>query len=457
MAKQITVIPAKQVRINSTKNEEVSSKVKVAAYCRVSTDQEEQLNSFENQKEYYTRYIKSKPMYEMVGIYADEGISGTSVKKRKGFQKMIADCENGMIDLIIVKSISRFARNTQDCLKYSRKLKNLGIGIIFEKENINTLEASGELLFTILSSLAQDESRNISENCKWGIRSKFQEGKPHINTYKFMGYDKNEDGRLIINEEQAEIVKRIFKEFLEGYNPTDIARRLNEEGIPGVSGEPKWMKPTIIGMLKQEKYMGDSLLQKWVTTDFLNHTLKKNTGQVAQYYVKDSHPAIIDKEAWNAVQEELERRNVYCQNYHLSMYAYRADKNPLNGKIICGHCGYTFARKSWANRGIAYWTCKSDSCKGNINEEILNKAFITAWNHTVENRERFMERWNQDLKGDKSLERIRAKQMIELTNEGTVNTLIPELVRMVLEKITVHDLKHFTVSFLDGTEKEILV
>lgn len=457
MAKQIIVIPAKQVRINSTKNEKVSSKVKVAAYCRVSTDQEEQLNSFENQKEYYTRYIKSKPMYEMVGIYADEGISGTSVKKRKGFQKMIADCENGMIDLIIVKSISRFARNTQDCLKYSRKLKNLGIGIIFEKENINTLEASGELLFTILSSLAQDESRNISENCKWGIRSKFQEGKPHINTYKFMGYDKNEDGRLIINEEQAKIVKRIFKEFLEGYNPADIARRLNEDGIPGVSGEAKWIKPTIVGMLKQEKYMGDSLLQKWVTTDFLNHTLKKNTGQVTQYYVENSHPAIIDKDTWDAVQEELERRNVYCQNYHLSMYAYRADKNPLNGKIICGHCGYTFARKSWANRGIAYWTCKSDSCKGNIKEEILNKAFITAWNHTVENRERFMERWNQDLKGDKSLERIRAKQMIELTNEGTVNTLIPELVRMVLEKITVHDLKHFTVSFLDGTEKEILV
>lgn len=457
MAKQIIVIPAKQVRINSTKNEKVSSKVKVAAYCRVSTDQEEQLNSFENQKEYYTRYIKSKPMYEMVGIYADEGISGTSVKKRKGFQKMIADCENGMIDLIIVKSISRFARNTQDCLKYSRKLKNLGIGIIFEKENINTLEASGELLFTILSSLAQDESRNISENCKWGIRSKFQEGKPHINTYKFMGYDKNEDGRLIINEEQAKIVKRIFKEFLEGYNPADIARRLNEDGIPGVSGEAKWIKPTIVGMLKQEKYMGDSLLQKWVTTDFLNHTLKKNTGQVTQYYVENSHPAIIDKDTWDAVQEELERRNVYCQNYHLSMYAYRADKNPLNGKIICGHCGNTFARKSWANRGIAYWTCKSDSCKGNIKEEILNKAFITAWNHTVENRERFMERWNQDLKGDKSLERIRAKQMIELTNEGTVNTLIPELVRMVLEKIAVHDLKHFTVSFLDGTEKEILV
>lgn len=457
MAKQITVIPAKQVRINNTKNEEVSSKVKVAAYCRVSTDQEEQLNSFENQKEYYTRYIKSKPMYEMVGIYADEGISGTSVKKRKGFQKMIADCENGMIDLIIVKSISRFARNTQDCLKYSRKLKNLGIGIIFEKENINTLEASGELLFTILSSLAQDESRNISENCKWGIRSKFQEGKPHINTYKFMGYDKNEDGRLIINEEQAEIVKRIFKEFLEGYNPADIARRLNEEGIPGVSGEPKWMKPTIIGMLKQEKYMGDSLLQKWVTTDFLNHTLKKNTGQVAQYYVKDSHPAIIDKETWNAVQAEFKRRDEYCRKYHLSVYAYRGDINPFNGKIVCAKCGYTFARKAWATRGIAYWKCKNNDCAGNIKEELLNKAFITAWNYTVEHKERFYEKWKNMTEGEDCLKKIRAKQMLELMEEGKINKLIPELMRVVLEKIIINDSKHFTVCFLDGTRREIIV
>ena len=180
---------------------------------------------------------------------------------------MIADCEAKKIDLVIVKSISRFARNTQDCLTYSRKLKNLGIGIIFEKENINTLDATGELLFTILSSLAQDESRNISENCKWGIRSKFQEGKPHINTYKFMGFDKDKDGRLVINEKEAKVVRRIFQEFLEGFNPADIARRLNEEGVPGVSGEPKWIKPTNVGMLQQEKYIGESILLKWVTAD----------------------------------------------------------------------------------------------------------------------------------------------------------------------------------------------
>lgn len=457
MAKKVTVIPAKQVRANSTKAAPDVRKTRVAAYCRVSTDAEEQLNSFDNQVEYYTRYINENPAYEMVGIYADEGISGTNTKKRKEFQRMIADCEARKIDLVIVKSISRFARNTQDCLTYSRKLKNLGIGIFFEKEHINTLDATGELLFTILSSLAQDESRNISENCKWGIRSKFQEGKPHINTYKFMGFDKNEEGRLVINEEEAKVVRRIFREFLEGYNPADIARRLNEDGVPGVSGKPKWITPTILGMLQQEKYMGDSILQKWVTTDFLMHSLRRNTGQVAQYYVENSHPAIIDKDTWNAVQEELERREMYCQNYHLSMYAYRADKNPLNGKIVCGHCGHTFARKSWANRGIAYWTCKSDTCKGNIKEEVLHKAFITAWNHTVKNKDRFMERWQQALDGEDSLVRLRAKQMIDLTNEGTINTLVPELMLMVLEKIMVHDLEHFTVSFLDGTEKEILV
>lgn len=457
MARNVTVIPAKQVSSKSRKASVEQKKIRVAAYCRVSTDQDEQLNSFENQVEYYTRYINENPLYEMVDIYADEGISGTNTRRRKEFQRMIADCEAGKIDLILVKSISRFARNTHDCLTYSRKLKNLGIGIFFEKEHINTLDATGELLFTILSSLAQDESRNISENCKWGIRSKFQEGKPHINTFKFMGFDKNEEGRLVINEKEAKIVRRIFREFLEGFNPADIARRLNEDGVPGVTGEAKWIRPTIVGMLQQEKYMGDSILQKWVTTDYLMHSLRRNTGQAAQYYVKNSHPAIIDKETWNAVQEELERRDIYCQNYHLSMYAYRADKNPLNGKVVCAECNHTFARKSWASRGIAYWTCKTEGCGSNIKEEVLHKAFITAWNYTVKNKEKYMQRWLEMQEADKALPRVRAKQMIMLVEEGTITTMIPELVQMVLEKIVIHDEKHFTVCFLDGTEKEILV
>ena len=454
MAKNVTVIPAKQVQAKHSKAPE-EKKIRVAAYCRVSTDADEQLNSFENQVEYYTRYITENPKYEMAGIYADEGISCTNTRKRKQFNAMIADCDAGKIDLVIVKSISRFARNTQDCLSYSRRLKNLGIGIIFEKEHINTLDASGELLFTILSSLAQDESRNISENCKWGIRSNFQKGIPHLNTFKFMGFDKDEEGRLVINEEQAKLVRRIFKEFIEGYNPEDIARRLNAEGMPGVSGEPKWIRATIVGMLTQEKYMGDSILQKWYTSDFLTHRLRKNTGQVDQYYVKDSHPAIIDRDTWDAVQEELERRDIYCKDHGLKTYGYRSDINPFCAKVVCAKCGATFGRKSWAKRGIAYWTCKSESCPGNVKEELLNNAFITAWNYTVKNRDKFMERWQQDT--ESPLERIRGQQMIELTAEGMIKTLVPELVQMVLESIEIHDLTHFTVHFLDGTSKEILV
>ena len=454
MARNVTVIPAKQVGIKHNKAPAEVKKIRVAAYCRVSTDEDEQLNSFENQVDYYTRYINDNPAYDMAGIYADEGISGTNTKKRKEFLRMIADCEAKKIDLVIVKSISRFARNTQDCLMYSRKLKNLGIGIIFEKENINTLDATGELLFTILSSLAQDESRNISENCKWGIRSKFQNGIPHINTYKFMGFDKNEEGRLVINEKEAKLVRRIFKDFLEGVNPEDIAKNLNEEGVPGVSGEPKWIRATIVGMLQQEKYMGDSILQKWYTTDFLTHSLRKNTGQVDQYYVKNSHPAIIDKDTWEAVQEEFERREEFCRMYHLKKYGYKASKIPFTCKVICDHCGYAFARKSWATRDVAYWECKSNNCKGHIKEETLNQAFITAWNHVVKNREKYLEKWKAEQ--ESPLKKIRAKQMITLTAEGSIKTVVPELVAMTLEKIVVHDLRHYTVRFLDGTEKEIL-
>ena len=233
----------------------------MAAYCRVSTDQEDQLHSFEAQVDYYTRYISDHPNYEMAGIYADEGITGTNTKKREQFRRMISDCESGKIDMVITKSISRFARNTQDCLQYSRMLKNLGIGILFEKEHINTLDSSGELLFTILSSLAQDESRNISENCKWGIRSKFKKGEMHLNTHKFLGYDKV-DGKLVINEREAKIVRRIYREFLWGHSPQEIAKGLEDEKIEGCMGAKKWYPSTVINILKNEKHMGDALLQK---------------------------------------------------------------------------------------------------------------------------------------------------------------------------------------------------
>ena len=325
MARQVVHIPAQRNIANRPVAR--NTKLRVAAYCRVSTEQDEQLNSFENQVTYYT---------ELAGIYADEGISGTSTKRREQFNRMIADCEAGKIDLIITKSISRFARNTQDCLNYSRKLKDLGIGITFEKENISTMDSTGELLFTILSSLAQDESRSISENCQWGIRSLFKQGVVHINTNRFYGYDKDEDGRLVINPEQAKVVRWIFESYMDGINPDIIARRLMEQGVPGCMGEPKWTVDTIMGILQNEKHMGDAILQKTFTADYLTKKQVKNEGQLAQYHVKDDHEAIVSKELWEVVQLEIQRRKDYMKRYGLRTMGRNTDEQPFTNRVFCG-------------------------------------------------------------------------------------------------------------------------
>lgn len=226
----------------------------MAAYCRVSTDQEEQLSSYENQVNYYKSYIKQNPIYELAGIYADEGISGTNTKKREEFNRMIKDCRDKKIDRIITKSISRFARNTLDCLNYVRELKELGVGIIFEKEAINTLDAKGEVLLTILSSLAQDESRSISENSTWGIRRRFESGQFKMSTKRFLGYDTDESGRLVINPKQAKIVERIYDEYFSGKTVMHIKRIFEKEGVKNWNGEVKWQATTIKSMLQNEKY-----------------------------------------------------------------------------------------------------------------------------------------------------------------------------------------------------------
>ncbi len=242
----------------------------MAAYCRVSTDQAEQLSSYEAQVNDYTSYINNHPDYEMAGIYADEGISGTNTKKREQFNKMVEDCKAGKIDMIITKSISRFARNTLDTLNYVGMLKELGIGIIFEKENISTLDSKGEVLLTRLSSLAQTESRSISENSTWGIRRRFEQGKVIVNHTKFMGYDKDESGNLIINEKQAKVVRRIYADYLNGKGTNRIAYELENGGIPNWNGKAKWYEGSIRKMLSNEKYKGEALLQKTYTVDFLS-------------------------------------------------------------------------------------------------------------------------------------------------------------------------------------------
>ena len=395
----------------------------------------------------------------MAGIYADEGISGTNTKKREEFKRMIADCEAHKIDVVITKSISRFARNTQDCLENYRKLKNLGVLVIFEKENISSADTTGELLLTILSSLAQDESRNISENSKWGIRSKFQEGIPHVNTHNFMGFDKDGEGRLVVNEKEAEVVRRIFREFLEGFSAGAIAAHLNEEKVPGVSGEAKWITATILSMLKNEKYKGDCLLQKYYTEDFLSKKQVRNYGEVTQYYVKESHDAIVSEEDWNAVQQELERIETYMAEHNLKHYGYGNETRPFSSKIICAKCGELYGRKSHIKRGVEpFWQCKTRFQQGlkgcrseNVKDTIIQRVFIEAWNNIVQRQGILNQHWTRLEKEGKELQRVRAKHFRGLAKQGIVTELVPELVQVTLESILVKGDGAFDVRFLDGT------
>ena len=428
MNKEVVVIPAEQV---AKKTESRDKKLRVAAYCRVSTDEERQLGSFENQIEYFTRLISENKKYELVKVYNDEGISGTSTRNRKGFNEMILDCEAGKIDFVITKSISRFARNTQDSLNYTRRLKDMGIGIYFEKEGINTLESSGELLLTLFSCFAQEESRSISENTAWGIRSKFQQGTPHLNVEILLGYDKDNDGNLIINVEQAAAVRRIYTMFLEGYPLNRIAKKLNEEGVAGVHGEAKWCGNTISRMLQNEKYKGAMLMQKTFTVNYLTKQHIRNTGQLAQYYIENDHPAIIPPVEWEAVQEEIIRRKEFREKHGIRGIS-GCGGSPFYSRLFCRRCGARMQRIFHKGVSHPYWQCLNCSVK--VEDEVLRSAFCDAFNRIVINREMYLERWGELLNSGTPLQRVRAKQMTEITNEGTIPFEVPELTQAVLKE-----------------------
>ena len=459
MARKVTVIPASQT--TGSKRASAGEKKRVAAYCRVSTDHEEQEGSFRNQVEYYTNLIENTQEWEMAGLFTDDGISGTGTKKRSGFQDMIKACEEGRVDLVITKSISRFARNTADSLNYCRKLKTLGIPIIFEKESINTMEASGELMFTILSSLAQEESRNISENTQWGIRSKFQQGIPHINTESLLGFDKDDDGNLIINEEQATVVRRIFQDFLEGWTVSEISRHLNQEGVPGVHGKAAWHPISVKRVLQNEKHCGDLLMQKTYTADFLTKTQVENDGQLEQYYIKDDHPAIVDRETWEAAQLELTRREAFRQRHNIHMVGSKTD-NQFCSKVFCGSCGARYMRRNWAAVKEVFWKCentgkqKGHICSAaNVKEKDLKKAIMIAWNSLVQKREELLPVWQKQAAEGDALQRYRVRLMIAITEEGTLDAEVPELTRMMLEEIRVSSRDEMTVRLLDGSEMNV--
>lgn len=438
----------------------------MAAYCRVSTDQEEQLLSYENQLNYYTGYISNNPLYEFAGIYADEGISGTNTKKRDEFKRMIADCRVGKIDMIITKSISRFARNTLDCLNYVRELKELGIGIIFEKENINTLDAKGEVLLTILSSLAQDESRSISENSTWGIRRRFEKGQHKMSTKRFLGYDTDEEGKLVINRKQAQIVKRLYSEFLSGKTVDYIKRIFEREGIVNWDGGTKWQVTTLQSMLENEKYKGDAILQKSYTTDFLSKKRVMNNGEIQKFYIEDDHEAIIEPWIWECVQLEIARRKRYLEEHGTNSYSNNTENNPFASKIVCGCCNKVFARKVWrSSTGIdrKVWQCSERyKVKGvmgcgnrHVDESTLERAFVMAWNGILENREHFIKKWGVQKQSENLLVRYRAIVFIELvTGAYLIEKLDTDLVLKTLDYIKVFEDGALRVVFLDGTEIE---
>ena len=282
MARAVTVIPPTIQPITHLARNAVVRR-RVAAYARVSTSSEEQLTSYEAQVDYYPRFIQSKPEWEFVRVYTDEGISAVNTKKREGFNQMVRDALDGKIDLIVTKSVSRFARNTVDSLVTVRKLKEKGVEVYFEKENIYTLDSKGELLITIMSSLAQEESRSISENVTWGQRKRFADGKVSLPYSHFLGYRKGDNGLPEIVPEEAETVRWIYSLFLSGKTTGSIASLLTREGVSTPAGKKKWAASTVESILKNEKYKGDALLQKALTVDFLTKKQKKNEGEVPQY------------------------------------------------------------------------------------------------------------------------------------------------------------------------------
>ena len=407
--KNISIIPA----INTYKNDinQQAKMIRVAAYCRVSTLQEQQESSYEAQVSYYTEKITSNPCWKLAGIYADDGKSATSTRKRLDFQSMIDDCMAGKIDMVLTKSISRFARNTVDALTNIRKLKEKNIPVLFEKESINTMEGSGELLLTILSSQAQEESRNISENCHWGIVRKFEEGKVIVNHSKFLGYTKDENGNLVIVPEEAELVRRIFRLYLEGNSSYRIKRILESEGIKTVTGKSTWQASTIDKMLSNEKYMGDALLQKTYTVDFLTKKKVNNNGIVPQYYVEDDHEAIIPKEIFHRVQEEKARRaSIYkpaVKRKEAMKKGKYSSKYVLSDILFCGECGQPYRRQVWSKYGQkqAVWRCDnrlkhgSRKCKNSptLKESILQEAIMTAINNVVEDKGEFVQAFRENV------------------------------------------------------------
>ena len=445
--KNITVIPARR-RVGNTVNKEVKPKLKVAAYCRVSTDSDEQATSYEAQVEHYTDFIKKNPEWEFAGIFADDGISGTNTKKREEFNRMIDEAMAGKIDMIVTKSISRFARNTLDCLKYIRRLKEKNIPVYFEKENINTMDAKGEVLLTIMASLAQQESQSLSQNVKLGFQYRYQQGQITVNHNRFLGYTKDEKGQLIIDPDEAVVVRRIYREYLEGASLQQICRGLEADGILTGAGKQKWRPESVKKILQNEKYIGDALLQKTYTVDFLEKKRVPNNGLVPQYYVENSHEAIIPRDLYMQVQEEMVRRaNLHSgKNRKKRVYS---SKYALSSIVYCHKCGDIYRRVVWNNRGkqSTVWRCCTrmehgpGTCDADaIHESELQNLIVRAINMVLGKKDSMNEALQRNVEAvivgtdgfpldeiDARLEELQ-KELLNVANaKGNYDSIVDEI------------------------------
>ena len=384
---RIIEIPA-SMRENAGQKNTVR-KLRVAAYCRVSTEEEEQQGSFEIQKLYYTEKINSTPEWEVAGIYADDGISGVHTKKRDGFNQMIQDCKKRKIDLILTKSISRFARNTLDSIQYVRMLKQMGIAVVFEKENINTATMNSEMILTVLSAFAQAESESISQNVARGKRMGYKHGKFAFPYGRIIGYRKGADGKPEIIPEQAEVIRLIFNSYLQGDSLQSIKTKLETAGALTARGNTEWSAQSIQRILQNEKYCGDVLLQKTFTEDVLTGVHKKNTGQLPQYYIENYHEGIVSKQIFREVQAEIARRNSKsAANQRKRRRGRYNSKYALTERLVCGDCGSPYKRVTWNIHGRKQivWRCvnrieygtKFCGSSPSIPEEKLHRAILKA-------------------------------------------------------------------------------
>ena len=457
----VICIPAKPEAVRASKRQ-----LRVAAYCRVSTDDEEQLTSYEAQKNYYTDKIMTNKEWTMAGIFADEGITGTSARKRPEFLRMIRQCKQGKIDIVLTKSISRFARNTVDCLNYVRALKELGIAVIFEKENMNTLEIDSEILITMLGAFAQSESESISANVRWGIRQAMKEGKATIQ-YKYLyGYRKGDNSKPEIIPDQAEVVKKIYDMFLSGTPVRGIQEYLNTSAVPNINGEPKWARSAIDSILTNEKYCGDVLLQKTYIDDCINKKVKKNTGQLPMYLVQNLHEGIISRETFDAAQAELARRSAgkspSKKNAPTGRSRY-SSKYALSDRLYCGECGTRYQRCTWRNRDGSkriVWRCVSRVDYGNtychdsptLDEEPLHRAILAAINSTVKGKDSII--YNLKSAMEKELAPVAGQQLSLSEIDSQLEQLSTEFSKALAEASESGDQAAYSDRFREIMQKQ---